>query len=254
MLIRDKKGNLQKVPCGKCGHCLMNRRSSWTLRCFNELKTCDKSYFITITYDDDHLPLNDVGIPILKKSDFQLFMKRLRKFIYPIKVKYYGVGEYGGKFERPHYHFILFNFGSDKRFLEECLDKTWNKGIYYVGDVSQASIHYVTGYFSKTSPISVSERPFSLMSQGIGLDYVRTTQSFYLRNKLVSFAYLDGSRVPLPRYYKDKLFDDVTKRYRQRYFNKLNYEKELVEYHMDYKRDFESRLQCDSSQKKRLRK
>ena len=50
---------------------------------------------------------------ILKKSDFQKFIKRLRK---DYDIKYFACGEYGDKTLRPHFHAILFgvNFSDDK--------------------------------------------------------------------------------------------------------------------------------------------
>ena len=76
------------VPCRKCSECKMSRAKEWAVRLYSELKTTDKSCFITLTYSDENNPI------ILKKSDFQKFIKRLRK---DYDIKYFACGEYGDK-------------------------------------------------------------------------------------------------------------------------------------------------------------
>ena len=66
--------------------------------------------FVTLTYDDDHLPEYNS----LNYKHFQDFMKRLRKS--HSGVRFYMCGEYGEDFSRPHYHALLFNcFFSDRK-------------------------------------------------------------------------------------------------------------------------------------------
>ena len=62
------------VPCGRCEACRRNKAQEWSIRLLHELKYFDKASFITLTYDDDHLPKNRS----LDKNDFQLFFKRFR--------------------------------------------------------------------------------------------------------------------------------------------------------------------------------
>ena len=95
------------VPCGKCMNCLTNRRESWIIRLIEEFKT-KKATFLTLTYNDENLVYADGEKPTLSKRDVQLFLKRLRKSLKK-SIKYYCVGEYGTRTNRPHYHFILFN-------------------------------------------------------------------------------------------------------------------------------------------------
>ena len=59
--------------------------------------------YITLTYNDDHLPANGS----LQPRDLQLFWKRLRKARTP-GIRYYACGEYGDQTARPHYHAIIF--------------------------------------------------------------------------------------------------------------------------------------------------
>ena len=45
------------VPCGKCLNCLKNKQSSMVVRCKREAEQKGSFAFMTLTYDDDHLPL-----------------------------------------------------------------------------------------------------------------------------------------------------------------------------------------------------
>ena len=70
--------------------------------------------FVTLTYDDDHLPEYNS----LNYKHFQDFMKRLRKS--HNRVRFYMCGEYGEDFSRPHYHALLFNcFFPDKKSIPQ---------------------------------------------------------------------------------------------------------------------------------------
>lgn len=212
----SKNADRITVPCGKCTACLQNRRSQWSFRLNEELKAASFSSFITLTYDDENLP----DPPFLQRHDLTLFLKRLRdhqvrKIILPTggekvsKIKYYAVGEYGGRFGRPHYHIILFNC-SPKLDIE----KIWNKGMVHIGKVTSASIHYVTGYViqevNDDLDIPIHVREFSVMSKNLGISYLNN----YLWNKKELRDYViskSGHRQNLPRYYRDKIFNVVEK-------------------------------------------
>lgn len=133
--------------------------------------------FITLTYDDEHLPHDHS----LVKSDFQDFMKRFRnefrirkinpatgrlKTYYTKKLRYYQAGEYGKAtpendfIARPHYHAIIFNHQFDDRkiFLSregidlctsDSLDSIWNNGFASVGELTFESAAYVARYIMK---------------------------------------------------------------------------------------------------------
>ena len=197
------------VPCGKCAACLSNRRSDWAFRLEMELKYCKScAYFVTITYDDEHLPRAENGTPTLCKRDVQLFFKKFRKEFPDEKLRYFLVGEYGTDFKRPHYHFLLFGVHCDLASFEARL-RVWRNGYYYVGTVTPRSIRYCANYC-----ISVGDEPegaepvFCLMSKGLGKRYIdrfgdwnRAGQRFY------SVPY-KGEFRRLPRFYRDRIFDD----------------------------------------------
>ena len=65
------------VPCGKCLACRIAKRTEWAMRMLHELSDYDDAVFVTLTYDEDHIPSNHS----LKKSDLQKWFKRVRKEI-----------------------------------------------------------------------------------------------------------------------------------------------------------------------------
>lgn len=90
-------------PCGKCINCRAKSRQEWVFRLRMEYRNCDFGLFVTLTYDDDHLPSDGVSI-----RDVQLFLKRLRKKYKSKTLRYYICSEYGDNTHRAHYHALLF--------------------------------------------------------------------------------------------------------------------------------------------------
>lgn len=168
-------------PCGYCVGCRMDKAKQWKHRNVLELAYHSAASFITITYDDEHLPNVD-GEMVLNKEDFQLFLKRLRKYIGPFR--YFGCGEYGEQGLRPHGHFIIYGVWlGDKsvginRWHSSILAKCWPFGFHEVQMVTPGSIAYVSGYVEKKQLdpnwFSYSVKPFLMSSRrpGIGMQYV----------------------------------------------------------------------------------
>lgn len=113
----DKAVVGKMIRCGKCLGCRMDKSQEWANRCLLELQDHKSAYFLTLTYDDDHVPISYYPDPAtgeaqpaltLKKQDFQGFMKRLRFRIEPQKIRFFAAGEYGDRTQRPHYHAIIF--------------------------------------------------------------------------------------------------------------------------------------------------
>lgn len=112
--------------------------------------------FLTLTYSDEQLPPGHS----LRKRDFQLFMKKLRKANPGTRIRYFMCGEYGDQSNRPHYHAMLFGYEcKDKRkhsgkedstlYTSETLEKTWGFGHVLFGSVTWASAAYVARYVIK---------------------------------------------------------------------------------------------------------
>ena len=216
------------VACGKCMECRLAAAHEWALRAMHEASLYMNNIFVTLTYDDEHLP-SDWS---LHYPDFQKFMHRLRKR-QPGAGRFLMCAEYGEQFGRPHYHAILFNCAfSDKMlvrdtpkgplYTSEKLSDIWGLGHVSFGDVTLDSAGYVARYTTKkiTGPAAgaayqflipgtdvVVDRPppflRSSLQPGIGAPWLEK----YLEDVFPSdFLVMDGKRFPVPRYYS-KLFE-----------------------------------------------
>lgn len=209
----------QNVPCGKCNFCLERRRNGWIFRLEQELKVSSSSYFLNLTYDDDHLTYNLVShLPELCVRDVQLFLKRLRKgqsVVSSERLRYYLVGEYGSRFDRPHYHALMFNM--DPGLVPRVCDH-WRGGHVYVGTVTGASIRYVLKYHLNPIGDSVGRAPpFAVMSRrpGLGSNYLSTHSKWHL-DDYRNYTRVNGVYGHLPRFYKEKIFEPWDRQYMAR--------------------------------------
>lgn len=229
----------KEIPCGRCIGCRLAYSRQWADRCMLELGYHEQSWFVTLTYDDFHLPLSEsldvdtgeiVSSATLVKRDVQLFMKRLRKYYqYDNPIRYFCAGEYGSQTYRPHYHIIIFGLKLDdlqvyKRSLDgynyyvsDFLNKCWKKGYVVVGQVNWDTCAYTARYIMKKqygSAASVYEKynivpEFTLMSlkPAIGRLYYDDHKDELYKSDYIYVSTPEGShQIRPPRYY-DKLFD-----------------------------------------------
>lgn len=144
------------VPCGQCVGCRLEKSRQWAMRCVHEASLHEENSFITLTYDDESLPVGGS----LDKSAFPKFMKRLRKRFDDQRIRFYHAGEYGDRFGRPHYHALLFGFDfrdkypwSERQGLpvwrSPTLESLWPDGQSEVGSVTFESAAYVARYCVK---------------------------------------------------------------------------------------------------------
>jgi hypothetical protein len=147
------------VPCGRCMECRLQRKREWALRCEHEASLHEDNCWLTLTYDEDNLPERGS----LRKQDLSSFLKRLRSRYGDRRFKFFGCGEYGGSFNRPHYHLLLFGLDfpdkvwfSKRRgfnvFTSKVLDETWSKGLTEIGEVSFDGMAYLAKYVTKKDP------------------------------------------------------------------------------------------------------
>ncbi|QXP44344.1 MAG: replication initiator protein [Arizlama microvirus] len=159
-----------EISCGQCIACRLERSRQWATRCMHEAQMHTDNTFITLTYNDQHLPQNNS----LNKKHFQNFMKRLRNYVSDIdnqdpnlglypgsqKIRFFHCGEYGEKTYRPHYHAILFNFefqnkqhikthNENKLYTAPLLEKLWPYGHSMIGAATFESAAYVARYILK---------------------------------------------------------------------------------------------------------
>lgn len=147
---------LVTVGCGWCIGCRAEQGRQWAVRMYHESQLHKHSWFLTLTYDNLHLPKNGSLVP----KDLSRFIKDLRKHLPPKSVRWFGCGEYGETTFRPHYHAVLY--GPD--FLDrvsgparqgyptwrsETLDDIWGKGLIDLTSLNFGACAYVGGYVTK---------------------------------------------------------------------------------------------------------
>jgi hypothetical protein len=190
------------VPCGKCTGCRADKALSWAIRCANEASLHAQNSFITITYDDDNLPVDGK----ISREVLRNFMNEIRS--HNKQIKYYACGEYGSKTHRPHYHACIFGTdfrgGHEYRIDDQLygiteIDKTWNQGKVSIAEFTMATACYVAGYVGKKSGINEDES-FQIMSvrPGIGYDWLKKYWPDVLATHSVV---IEGREYPVPPQY-----------------------------------------------------
>jgi len=204
------------VRCGQCHGCRLDKAREWAMRCTHEAQLHEDNSFVTLTYDDEHLPTHN-GIPTLRKQDFVLFMKRLRKKR-GHRISFFQCGEYGSLSGRPHHHALLFNCGFTDRTLwrrsgdhplyrSEELETIWKGGQAEIGDVDYNSASYVARYTMKLKQdlkpgqlpeyLTMSRRP------AIGRLWIeKYLADVYPRDEVITRP---GNKNKPPRYYDQQL-------------------------------------------------
>ena len=170
------------IPCGQCIGCRIRQREDWTTRIELEARNYPKEevWFITLTYDDDHVPGMIVktgeimrkvqyvwkpgekrpeSVQTLLYTDVQKFLKRLRK-AYRGKLRYFVAGEYGEQTARPHYHMILYGWQPtdlehlykiqhNGYYTSKWMADLWNMGQIQIAQAVPETYRYVAGYVTK---------------------------------------------------------------------------------------------------------
>ena len=247
--IRLPDGRLQVVRCNRCLACLSHRQAEWITRLRVELEDHPtSSYFVTLTYDEEHLPVNTAKfdgdgysfldkVPSVRKRDIISFHMDLRKrfqqgFYNDDTLKRNGFGEvqriplpdchftfyltseYGPEGHRPHYHGLYFGLPEDNDLTFDLMTAIWKRGFTFIEPAaSDKAAAYVAKYLVNTSlvPVSVhADRPFALMSKGLGKGYLSPSRIEWHREDYLRRLYVPehGTRQVLPRYLRDKILDD----------------------------------------------
>lgn len=212
-VVKDGHRQFIRVACGKCLECELNKSREWAFRIVLEALAYPCNCFLTLTYNDDNLPLSGS----VSRKEVTLFIKRLRSYLSPARIRFFSCGEYGKKNLRPHYHIVIFNwFPDDCFFLKKegktilyrspTVEKLWTKGFSSVGELSFHSALYCAKYLNKYNydhllcrdpRYKLLERPFIQMSNrpGIGYNYI------HLCDLHTDKIYYRGQSIKIPRYF-----------------------------------------------------
>ncbi len=182
----------------------------------------EHSTFITLTYANEHLPYGGD----LRHEDFQKFIKRLRKWLSPKKLRFYMCGEYGTENFRPHYHAIIFGVKfpdqkyagerhGNKYFTSEILLKLWGKGRIEISGVNEKTAEYTARYtlqkqqeedleriVESTGEIIHVQKPYNRASNRPGIGHAwfqKYSSDIFPHDHAVG---IDGRVIPTPGYYR----------------------------------------------------
>ena len=237
-----------EVNCGKCEYCRKLWINDWATRLQMQKQMSYLTLCMTLTYNQENLPISENGCPTLSKDDIQKFFKRVRKTISKdykdVSIQYFISGEYGSSYLRPHYHLILYINTNNKSYTKYdfqtiCLDK-WKKGYIDFKPTSNLSVRYLAKYMGKTTGVSEYAEsnnlplPFILMSRrpAIGAKYLEIGNNFEQHFKSLEDCKIHlpglGSYL-IPRYIRRKVTEHLPKEYKKQYYQKL-IDKQIEEY------------------------
>lgn len=215
------------VPCGKCARCIERRKMEWSFRMETEMERSKTAYFVTLTYNPEHIPYTEKGKYTLQPKHLEKFWKRLRQnqirskttiehlynnLKHTDKIKYYAAGEYGEDRGRPHYHAIIFNASMtiiEKSWLDEYGHPI---GYVHIVKANHQTINYLMKYLDKwlnKKQSKYREPEYNTMSEGIGEDYIKKNMAWHKRNLDVLYVTNKlGIKIPMPKYYRLQIFDE----------------------------------------------
>lgn len=218
-----------QIKCGQCLGCRLERSRNWAIRCMHESQMHDTNSFLTLTYDEEHLPKNSS----LDVRHWQLFAKRARKRVGPFRFLH--CGEYGDENRRPHYHACVFgqDFSEDRSFWKttpngdhlftsSTLEELWGMGYAVIGALTFDSAAYVAAYTMKKVNGEKSEEHYANVDKDTGEYFGQLTPEYATMSrtpgigaswfeKYVDEVYPDdyvvakGQKFRPPKYYDDML-------------------------------------------------
>lgn len=221
--IRNKyTGDWLLVPCRKCDVCRINAANTKCYHLANELDKYPFLLFVTLTYDNAHLPYVSYGgstvmrgfdVPefigylpvkcdvhfqpvnhpvkditgVLIRSDYQKFFKKLR-INYERKIggkfpwSYHLIGEYGTISKRPHFHFVLFGKTIFPENIRNCIIESWQMCDWDRLDLDKTFENATTGLSSYLSSY------LNCFADSSGFLNDKTVKTFCVRSKNLDFG------------------------------------------------------------------
>lgn len=233
------EGALQTLPCGECAGCRAERAEGWGIRCTHEAQMHALgsggrgAEFWTLTYDNEHLPLDNSIHKVVVSKFMRKFRKWFRKHVSAdkeVKFKFLGVGEYGDRKGRAHFHILVFGHAfSDRRiwkhennykvWISETLTELWGNGFVTMCDVNYNTATYCAAYsqkkvrgkravraYRRRSPVDGKwyevEPEFMLTSKGIGESWFKKYKESVFPH---DYVVINHKKKKPPRYYEKML-------------------------------------------------
>lgn len=203
----DNTSYVGLVKCGKCLECAQDYSREWSYRCELESRCWDNNCVVTLTYADTDGELC--------RRDAQLFMKRLRENFAPKRIRFFGCGEYGKRYKRPHYHIVLFNCSFDDLYYwkksqtgnpmyrSPTLEKLWTAGYSVIEPLTLETVKYCAKYLQKLIDYHGKKvKPFVMMSNRPGIGALALEKFPNIVSAIVNTdkIYSEGHYIKTPQY------------------------------------------------------
>lgn len=216
------------VPCKQCLECRQKRANEVALRSMFEMKDHQEGCFITLTYETSPV--------VLIRRHYQLFLKRLRKAVSPVKIRTLVCGEYGDKNYRPHFHMLIYGYdfpdkyriedssSGKSQYMSNTLDDLWYNeeegtgGRCTIQDLTLNSSAYCALYSAKPKfelPKHLQENPeFNQWSRGLGVNQLLKGMETYMQTDEIWF---DGKKHNIPQIILNKYFNGEPQAHQEYY-------------------------------------
>ena len=217
-ICKDKRLLYVPTKCGNCIECRKEKQREWRVRLEEELRS-NFGYFVTLTISQEDIKDLEEKTGLkweenpneIATKGLRLFLERCRKDTSK-SIKHWCVTELGGEHDRIHLHGIFFGQKS-----AELIKKHWKYGFSFIGQYCNSrSVNYMTKYMLKVDIKHPTFKQIVLASSGIGagymnrLDYLWQKQN-YKRIEVTTYTFRNGTKMAMPKYYKDKIFTDEEK-------------------------------------------
>lgn len=228
-----------EVPCGQCIECRKSKARDWQVRLLEEIKETRYNYFITLTFDpiqlgklkgQTHLSECNAICAVAVRRSLERFRKDKKH-----SLKHWLVTELGHEgTKRIHMHGLLL---SDEPLVFEGTKedhmfkwKYWKYGHVYVGDyVNAKTVNYIVKYITKIDTENKGFVGQVLCSPGIGKSWLEKASEMKLYKAtngkiLDTYVTANGAKIKLPKYYKNKLYNEKEREENWRSFLDLQQE------------------------------
>lgn len=218
-ICKDERTKYIAIGCGWCKECRKELANNWKARLFEEIKTNKNAVFVTLTFSSENLEKlkweillkrykgidgNEIDVNMLAGYAVRKWSERWRKKTKKAP-RHWLITELGHQnTERIHLHGLIW--GS-----KETIQKTWQYGWIYCGEwVDERTINYIMKYVTKTDTVHNGYKQKIFTSKGMGKEYVQNMwkHEYIGENTKTWYTYKNGAKGKLPKYYKQKIWND----------------------------------------------
>lgn len=224
-----KSGHL--INCGQCIECKAKRKRELVHRLLSEAKESDNVYFVTLTYNDEKIPITEMGYPTVRvkevrdtireiyrqdrkvKDGNKKILRKKREYSHGFlieptikKCRIFGALEYGERTFRPHAHLIILNIHP---YTIERIQETWGRGNVQIEIPrnTNKALEYVCKYTIKGDAQIQGdmEEAQLIIPKQLGKIYADKFKTYHKRHLTNKSVYSDT--LPIGRYLSDKIFN-----------------------------------------------